>query len=392
MSSQLLPNPSPEAELLLCCIRPRPFQAIVERVRSLLQGDIDWNSLLRLAEKHRVVPFLYHGLKGVCLEAVPIEIASTLRTRFLENARKNLILTTELLRLLEIFKTEEIAIIPYKGTVLSASIYGKTAFRQVWDIDFLVDEKDFPASRSLLLSEGYTLKEANDREESFFHSDKKIEVDLHWGLTPFYFPVELNFPRLLARTKSYPLAGGEVKSFGEEDLLIVLCLQIAKDCWERRLHIEHLAKVRDIAGLVNHYPRLNWSETLARSRELGLERVLHFGLYLAIDLFAAEVPDEIRAEVSEDPIALSLARQVCERLFGEIDSAIVAPRGNSLFDFRFRFRQMLFYLKMRERPRDRLQHFAEIGGNGLRLLQSRGILPNISLVHGRFFVNFGNYG
>lgn len=376
MFSQLIPNPSPEAELLLCCMRIQITDPIAECVHSLLRQKINWNYLLWIAEKHRVVPLLYHGFKGVCPEGIPTEVASILKTRFLENTRKNLILTTELLRLLVIFESEEIAVIPYKGTVLSSSLYGKIAFRQVWDIDLLVSEKDFFESRSLLLSEGYRLKETNDREESFFHPEKKIEVDLHQGLTPFYFPVALDFPQLLSRTKSYPLAGVEVKSFGAEDLLLVLCLQIAKDCWERRLHIEHLAKVVDIAELLNHHPQLNWSEINERSRELGLERVLHFGLYLAIALFSANIPDAIATEITADAIALSLAHQVCEGLFGEIDSSF-ADTPNSLFDYRFRFRQMLFYLKMRERPADQLKYFVEIGRNGLQLLKSRGIIPSI---------------
>lgn len=375
MSSQLIPNPSPEAELLLCCTRERITDPIAARARCLLQQEIDWNYLLAMAEKHRVTPLLYHGLKGICPSAIPEAIGSTLKIRFLENTRKNLILTTELLRLLAVFEAGGIGVIPYKGTVLAASIYGKTAFRQVWDIDLLVDEKDVPESRSLLLSEGYEVKETNDREESFFHPDKKVEVDLHWGLTPFYFPIDLDFGQLLSRTKSYSLTGVEVKSFREEDLLIILCLQVAKDCWERRLHLEHLAKVCDIAELLNHSPRLNWSEIIDRARRQGLTRVLHFGLYLAHGLLDAEIPAEIRSEVLADSIAISLARQVCDRLFGEIDRSFAEPRGNSLFDFRFRSRQMLFYLKMRERPEDWLKHFLEIGRNGVILLRSRRIIP-----------------
>lgn len=374
MYSQLIPDPSPEAELLLCCTRARITAPIAERARGLLQREIDWSYLLSIAEKHRVTPLLYLGLKGVCPSAIPAPIGSTLKIRFLENTRKNLILTTELLRLLAVFEAGEIPVIPYKGIVLAASIYGKTAFRQVWDIDLLVEEKDFITSRSLLLSEGYEVKETNDREESFFHPEKKIEVDLHWGLTPFYFPLDLDFGGLLARTKGYSLAGVEVKSFGEEDLLIILCLQVAKDCWERRLHLEHLAKVRDIAELLNHSPRLNWSEITDRARELGLIRALHFGLYLAENLLQAEIPDTIRSEVMADSIAISLARQVCDRLFGEIDRSFADSR-NPLFDFRFRFQQLLFYLKMRERPEDWLKHFREIGRNGVTLLRSRGIVP-----------------
>lgn len=375
MYSQLVPNLLPETELLLCLTRVRISSLIANRVQCLLQQEIDWSYLLSMAEKHRIMPLLYYGLKGTCPEAIPTEIVSTLKTHFFDNTRKNLILTTELLRLLAVFEADGIAVIPYKGTLLAASIYGKTAFRQVWDIDLLVDEADFSKSRSLLLSAGYTLKETHDREQSFFHPHRKIEVDLHWGLTPFYFPVDLNFGRLWSRTKGYTLSGTEVKSFREEDLLLVLCLQIAKDCWERRLHLEHLAKVCDIAELLNHYPQLNWSEVTNQARQQGLTRVLHFGLYLAKTLLNGEIPSPIWSEVIADLIAISLARQVCERLFSDIDRSF-ADSHNPLFDVKFRFKQLLFYLKMRERPIDQLNHFLEIGRNGLSLLRSRGIISS----------------
>jgi hypothetical protein len=373
-NSQLVPNLLPETELLLYCTRGEISAAMSDRIQQQLEQEMDWTYLIAMAEKHRVLPLLYHSLKTVCPQRIPAEISNKLRLRFYDNARTNLILTNELLRLLPIFEAQNIAVIPYKGTVLAASLYGKTSFRQVWDIDILVAEKDVSASRSLLILEGYTIKETFDREQSFFHPDKKIEIDLHWGLTPFYFPVTLDFARLWSRRKVYILSGVDIKSFCPEDLLLILCLQVAKDCWERRQHLEHLAKVCDIAELLNNYPQLNWSEINQQAQEQGLQRTLHFGLFLAKNLLNAEIPEPILSQVLADKLAISLAYQVCSQLFGDIDRTFVDPK-NPLFDWRFRLKQLLFYLKMRERPQDWLRHFVEIGRNGLNLIKSRGITP-----------------
>lgn len=373
-NSQLVPNLLPETELLLHCTRGEVPALIADRIQQQLEQEIDWTYLIAMAEKHRVMPLLYHSLKTVCPQRIPATIGSNLRLRFYENARTNLILTNELLRLLTIFEAGKIAVIPYKGTVLAASLYGKTSFRQVWDIDILVEEKDVFASRTLLLSEGYTIKETFDREQSFFHPDKKIEIDLHWGLTPFYFPLDLDFQQLWSRTKTYRLSGVNVKSFCTEDLLLILCLQVAKDCWERRQHLEHLAKVCDIAELLNNYPQLNWSEVNQQAQEKGLQRALHFGLFLAKNLLNTEIPELILSQVLADKLAISLAYQVCSQLFGDIDRTFVDPK-NSLFDWQFRLKQLLFYLKMRERPQDWWQHFVEIGRNGLNLIKSQRIIP-----------------
>jgi hypothetical protein len=366
VSSHIVKNLYPETELILACARTHISDGLAERIQEQMQQKIDWNYLLSMAEKHRVIPLLYHSLKVVNPQEIPSEISTNLRMRFLGNTRTNLILTNEMLRLLDIFATNNIHVIPYKGTILSACFYGKTSFRQVWDIDILVDETDVSKSRELLLSEEYIIKTGYDREQTFYHPTKKVEVDLHWGLTPYYFPVNLEFKKLWSRTKSYTISGVEVKSFCPEDLLIILCLQVAKDCWERRQHLEQLAKVCDIAELLRNCPELDWSDIITEARKLGLERILHFGLYLAKSLLEADIAEIIWTEVQGDNDAISLADQVCSQLFGEIDNTFTNPNENSIFDLKFRLKQLIFYLQMRERPQDWVKHFLVIGQNLLR--------------------------
>ncbi len=101
----------------------RIAESIASQVQFLLQQEIDWDYLLTLANKHRFLPLLYRGLKEIYSGALPLAIASTLKISFLENTKKNLILNTELLRLLAFFEAEGISVIPYKGTVLAASIH-----------------------------------------------------------------------------------------------------------------------------------------------------------------------------------------------------------------------------------------------------------------------------
>ncbi|MEA5578912.1 nucleotidyltransferase family protein [Anabaena sp. UHCC 0451] len=370
MSSHIVKNLYPETELILSCARTHISDGLAERIQYQIQQKIDWTYLLSTAEKHRVIPLLYHSLKVVNPQEIPSEISTNLRMRFLRNTRTNLILTNEMLRLLEIFATNNINVIPYKGTILSACFYGKTSFRQVWDIDILVDETDVSKSRELLLSEEYIIKTGYDREQTFYHPQKKVEVDLHWGLTPYYFPVNLDFKKLWSKTKYYPLSGVEVKSFCPEDLLIILCLQLAKDCWERRQHLEQLAKVCDIAELLRNCRELNWSDVITEARGLGLERILHFGLYLAKSLVEADIPEIIWTKVQGDKYAISLAYQVCSQLFGEIDNTFTNPNDNSIFDLKFRLKQLVFYLKMRERPQDWVEHFLVIFQNLFQSLKS----------------------
>lgn len=364
----LVPNHRPEAGLLLHCVRPYLDAFAIEQIQSGLQQLLDWGFLLRMVDKHRVLPLFYKNLQSAAAGQVPPEFLAELRKRFFENAKRNLLLTNELLRLLQLFQSAEIRIIPYKGTVLAASVYGKQSLRQVWDLDVLVAEADVPRSRELLLEQGYLLKEAWDREQSFIHTTRQVEVDLHWGLTPFYFPIKLDFERLWSNLQPLTLAETTIYSFAPEDLLVILCIQVAKDCWERRQHLEHLAKVCDIATLLHTHPTLNWERVMQQATDIGVVRVVNFGLYLSQGLLKAELPIAIQQRVERDSKAIALAHQVCAQLFGAIDETFASNR-NSYLNIKMRLNQLKFYLGIRERLKYKLQHIWEIFWSLIRASQ-----------------------
>jgi hypothetical protein len=363
----LVPNSRPEVELLLPSLRPYLDPSAVEHIQAALNEPLDWDYLLQMVEKHRVLPLFYRNLNSIISDQIPAEISKELRKRFFENVKRNLLLTNELLRLLQLFQATGIRVIPYKGTVLAVSVYGKQALRQVWDLDVLVTEADVPKSRSLLLDEGYHLKETNDREQSFFHDTRNVEVDLHWGLTPIYFPIQFDFERLWGNRKSFVLAETSIVSFSTEDLLLILCIQVAKDAWERRQHLEHLAKVCDIAALLQANPELNWAAVMQQAMDTGISRIVSFGLYLAQNLLGANLPQTVRSAVERDRTAILLAQQVCSQLFGTIDESFASSK-TSYLDVGLRMNQLMFYLRMRERWDDKIQHIREILRTFIRIL------------------------
>ncbi|MEC4895523.1 MAG: nucleotidyltransferase family protein [Oscillatoria sp. PMC 1051.18] len=347
LESKLVNNTRPEGQLLLCCLRPQIDKAVTEHIHKLIQQELDWNYFSKLAEKHRVLPLLYYNLNLICPEAIPQEILSNLRDHFLANSQRNLIFTNELLRLLERFQKLDIRIIPYKGTVLAGLVYGNISLKQIHDLDIIIDRQDLPKIRELLISEGYWLKREHDQEQTFFNDSNQVKIDVHWGLTPVYFPLEVDFNRLWEQTKIVKFCQKNIVNLSSEDLLLILCLQIAKDCWERRQKLEHLAKVCDIAQLIYTCPNLNWSEVIAQAKSHNLTRIFHFGVFLAQELFAVNLPDSVRLDVEKDLVAVSLASQVCAELFGEKDTQ-KSPKTNSIWDFSLRMRQLIFYFQIRE--------------------------------------------
>ena len=92
----------PEDALLLCCARAWTDAESVERIAALLQHDLDWEYLLRMAQWHALIPLLFWHLNATCPEAVPSAPWQRLRERFHANARHNLLLTGALLKLLRL--------------------------------------------------------------------------------------------------------------------------------------------------------------------------------------------------------------------------------------------------------------------------------------------------
>ncbi len=361
--SELIVHLCPEAELLLACIRPHQDLETQRCIQRLAAGPIDWYRLLYTAEKHRVMPLLYRNLPTTPPSTMPTEVRQELRRRFFKNAQHNLRLTQELFSLLDLFAAQSVSAIPYKGTILAALAYGKISLRQVWDIDILVPEEDVEKSRQALLAEGFEIAESFDREQSFTHDERKVEVDLHWGLTPFYFPIDLSFPQLWEDRQDILLNATPIKSFSTEDLLLVLCIQLAKDCWERRQHIEHLAKVCDIASLLHSASHaespLDWNKIFSQAQKLGVHRIVLFGLCLSQNLLNIRLPQPVVAKIQSEPVLGVLSKQVCQHLFGEYDKDFSDPRS-AYSDVRARTRQAIFYFRLRERWTDRADYVYKI--------------------------------
>lgn len=343
----------PEAELLLCCARSQMDSARAARIRALLQEGIDWSCLLQRALPHGLAPLLYWNLNATCPEAVPQATLTHLRNHFHANARRNLFLTGELLKLLNLLEVHGIPAIPLKGPVLAASVYGNLAFRWFGDLDIWVRQQDVLRARDLIMSQGYQpqIQLTNGREASFLRSHRELRLDgdagrvlveLQWRI-PTHWQVLRSFPldqkRLWQRLESVPLAGGTVLGPPPEDLLLILCVHGAGHGWRR------LNWICDVAELIRLYPQMDYGRAMAQASASGCERMFLLGLRLAHDLLGAALPAETWRRVQADAAVEPLAVQVREWLFGD------EAGPTHLFE------EAAFYIRLRERLRERIPYF-----------------------------------
>lgn len=342
----------PEDELVLRCARVSVNPEEADRIAVLLQEDLDWEYLLAMAGRHRVVPLLYWHLDAISPEAVPKTILDRLRNYFHGNNLRNLFLTGELLELLRAFEARGLPIIAYKGPVLAASVYGNLALREFGDLDILVRRRDVPRAEEILASAGYRplyrLTHAQEAaflryhcEHPFTRDDGRSVVDLHWEVVERHFSFPLDTERLWKRLERVPLGSGIVPTFSPEDLLLILCVHGSKDLWEQ------LKLICDVAELTRAYRGMDWERVTERAGALGGERMLFLGLFLANDLLGAALPEKVSRRVRADPAVRDLAERMRERLFRETDDQPKAFEDSPFHPL---------HLRMRERLWDRVRY------------------------------------
>jgi len=220
---------SAESELLLCCARTHVDIEQAERIRSLIGADIDWESLIRLAARHAMMPLLHWNLNAICPKAVPHIVLDLLRRSFELNALKNRFFAKELVRLLHLFEEHGVLAFPYKGPLLAVAAYSNLSLRQFGDLDIVVRELDSAKARDLLIGQGFELQVPSNKPDYFkdrydYHlrgKDGRVNVEIHWSFTRTYWPFPYAVDRLWKRLAPVSFAGATVLSPPTEDLLLI---------------------------------------------------------------------------------------------------------------------------------------------------------------------------
>jgi len=289
------------SDLILECARPIPDPA---RVRQFASAVDDWDAVVSHAEEHGLAPLLHWQLQAAGA-GLPDAPAHRLRDRFRRNACRNLRFASELLRLSAILESAGIPVLAFKGPVTAWTLYESPALREMSDVDILVPPADARRAHHLLLSEGCVSNYPGAdwrmfdwlSETSLNHGD--VPIDLHWASLPRFLRFADAGAGAWMRSRQVPVAGGAVRTFSPEDLLLFLSIHGAKHCWTS------LNWLADWARLAAR-PDIDWDCVLERARAGHASRTLLLSLLLIRDLLGCPSP----LQLSSDPVASALAHQV----------------------------------------------------------------------------------
>ena len=249
-----------------------------------------------------------------------------LKRESVANTQTTLHLIGKQLRLNKLFNEHKIPIALFKGPLLSQMAYGDMSLRQAGDIDVLISRRNFRQARLLLESLGYqmtpNLTQAQLESHLNFHCEIQFMrddwftvVDLHWDLAPRSFVFKLNAEEVMSRLQSVSLAGTEVKTFGDEDLILYLSMHGAKHLWRR------LEWITCLAESIRATPTLNWDLLIDRANKTRASRILALGMRLVEKFSDVKIPAHVFATIDAENAMQRMADDIRKQIFETFGAA-----------------------------------------------------------------------
>ncbi len=315
---------SAEFKFLTKCLGPAELVDQPDWVACAKSLDVDWGVLLEMARKHGVVSSVFVALKPE-IQQLPSDCQQSFKREYHTGIGRNVFVAEEFRRVMAIFKTAQIDVIPYKGPMLSNHLFDSPAFRESKDIDLVVHRKDVIRAKQLLLKNGYQSDgDLSEREEVFLFSSRKessydlklpypsgkgkrLKIELHWKV-----PLTSNVPPdwYWQHLEWQEFGTLPVRCFTAETLMLILLCHGFRHYWES------LKWLSDIDRLIRNTKSFRWDHLLELSSELGVRRVVVFGLVLSRELLGTRLPDDVQVALDADAFVLSLIPGAVENMTG----------------------------------------------------------------------------
>jgi hypothetical protein len=203
--------------------------------------------------------------------------------------KQNMLMTSELIKIMKLLEEKGIEAISFKGPVLSQMVYGNITLRQYCDLDILVASVDLEKASRILLKSNY--KEIYELEEyqkeklkdvvhdiTMINIKNGINIELHWTLSSGEFFIDLEKLDYKSDIKKYELSNSNINIFSNEKLFIYLCIHGYKHLWER---IEWLVDIYYMIEKKN----IDLEKVVQLSRTVDSERIVLSTLIICQKMF-----------------------------------------------------------------------------------------------------------
>ena len=302
---------------LISCCQAEHSREEIEQITSYLNGQhTPIHKLADISHQHGILPLIYKILKDISSAnqssgQLSTEILPLFKERYLTVTRQNMLLTTELVKVMKRLKENGIDALVFKGPVLSQAAYGDITLRQYGDLDILIPIDKLQDATKDIMACGYDLYGSIDllqvpewieatKDMTFMHAQKRTVIEMHWKL--FQSSFAKSSINLWEHTTTVSINNMPFTTLNNEVLLAYLAIHGSRHLWER---IEWIV---DLDRLVRNN-RIDWEEILRIAAKFNGKKMLLLGLYLSKLFFQTPLPLFIQKQTEAQNIT-SLAQEI----------------------------------------------------------------------------------
>lgn len=321
-SKEVLDNMRDEEKLLLICSCVNMRQKDLRLLQDISCKELDWEYIVKTACYHKVLPLLYQNIKKNLPHSAPDHVLDRLKSKVVHNGARNLFVVSRLFSMLKLLHDHGVQSLVFKGPVLAENIFGNIGFRVFSDLDLLISRKDIRKTVQILKEKGFqqdidlSLAQYEKLVKKGHHAvlmKESVAFELHWELTGRYFSKEVELESLWSRSEDVDIAGQRVKTLGQEDLLLYLCIHGCRHYWFQ------LDSVCCVAELVKTRTTLDWDLVYRLAQELGAVKMLLLGLLLARELLGVTLSAQITKVLILYPHMEHVTANIAGKIFSSTD-------------------------------------------------------------------------
>ncbi len=324
---------SPEANLLITISFAGEDEKCLQ-VTELINAGIDWEHFLNLAMFNEILPMVYPAIQGIANLAIPEKVLRFLQNRFERNLLRNEVLSEELVMLNELFASNDINIINYKGPETSYRVGIDITCCQFNDLDYLIHAEQIDKMAELLDTVGYKLKEEENKTKKIrkdytyvrAHSQngdraiaslprdilekREVIIEPHLFLTEQRLPLSIDYKGIWERVQYVKFEEKIIPSLSDEDLLFVLSVNGCKAKWK------NLKLIYVISNTLKALQGADIDKCITHARQAGVERMLLMGLLIASEFSGVNPFPEVLERARSDSKIVKQSKTMINRLSG----------------------------------------------------------------------------
>ena len=277
--------------------------------------DKDWQALSDFVLRSDLFPLFHNRLLSLESENIPHNFMFELKTKYLLNLRRNIMLEKELFNITGNFRKNNISIVPLKGPALAEFLYGDLSLRQTsCDLDLLVRGEQLEEAEYALKKIGFVPSAKSEdasrrnfnlkyyRELGFIKDSNGLLVELHIDLRQLFTFAPLE--DFWNNSKELDLNGNKILMPSGECLLVYLSL-VAMSINE----FVELRYLYDIHTLMSKFRKeLGLQELQSKLKDARYGAAVFFALRLSCGFFGTNIPADFLKKISPNWIKLFLLK------------------------------------------------------------------------------------